>query len=93
MHRLVPSWNEVRRQTSYYSDPSYSQEKSIVGVRAGVYYFQNGKYEPVDGGLSYVHLYHNAEAGTYRVVAISQHIADKVSHRLEERNSTHNQYR
>eukprot|EP01090_Pellita_catalonica_P002707 TRINITY_DN1227_c0_g1_i1.p1 TRINITY_DN1227_c0_g1~~TRINITY_DN1227_c0_g1_i1.p1 ORF type:complete len:379 (+),score=72.10 TRINITY_DN1227_c0_g1_i1:821-1957(+) len=53
-------------------------ETAVVGVRAGVYYFQNQKWDSVDGGLSFVHLYKKEDAGTYRVVGISQSIANKV---------------
>jgi len=48
-------------------------------VRAGVYYFEGDEWKGVDDGLSLVQLYFNPAKETYRVVAISQIIKDKVT--------------
>src|SRR4051794_6808623 len=53
-------------------------EQALVSVRAAVYYFEGAEWKPADGGLSYVQLYHNPLKDTFRVVAISQMIKDKV---------------
>ena len=56
------------------------REHALITVRAGVYYFEGDEWKGVDDGLSLVQLYFNPAKETYRVVAISQIIKDKVQH-------------
>ncbi|KAL6071030.1 WH1 domain-containing protein [Balamuthia mandrillaris] len=53
-------------------------EQAVVSVRAGVYYFEDDEWKPVDGGLSLVQLYHDSAKDSFRVVAVSQMQKDKV---------------
>mmetsp|Transcript_15254 Transcript_15254/g.38813 ORF Transcript_15254/g.38813 Transcript_15254/m.38813 type:complete len:244 (+) Transcript_15254:178-909(+) len=46
-------------------------ETPICQVNAAVYYYQDAKWEPADGGLSMVYIYHNSDTNSYRVVAVS----------------------
>ena len=49
----------------------HNREKSICCVNAAVYYFEDSKWEPKDGGISVVNIYHNPSNNAYRVVAMS----------------------
>lgn len=50
----------------------------LISVRAAVYYFRDNAWQAEDGGLSLVNIYHHPMKATYRVVATSQVIRDKV---------------
>ena len=40
-------------------------------MNAAVYYYEDSKWQPSDGGISVVYIYHNPANDAYRVVAMS----------------------